>query len=95
MRTQVADTSISAYRSLPNTHLQACELQILRVFGPDTKLSRQQISEVTRMPLHGVCGRVNSLVAKKILIEEGTRRCPMTGKQQKLLRLPVGQLEMF
>jgi hypothetical protein len=47
------------------------------------------------MPLHGVCGRVDSLLTKGVLVEEGERRDPFTSKRQKLLRLPIGQRELL
>ncbi len=96
MRTAVSDTSREAFHSLsPTLYLQPKEQAIMAIFGPETKLSRQQISEVARIPLHSVCGRVDSLLTKTALIEEGERRDAYTGKRQKLLRLPVGQAELF
>ena len=95
MRTAVAETSREAFYSLPVTHLQRKEAAIMALFGPATKLSRAQISEIARMPINCVTGRVDSLLAKDKLIEEGERRAPDTGRKQKLLRLPVGQLELL
>jgi hypothetical protein len=91
----VSETSREAFHTLPNLHLQAKEAVIMAIFGVNTRLSRQQISEITRMPLNGVCGRVDSLLTKGALIEEGERRDPFTGKRQKLLRLPIGQRELL
>lgn len=65
------------------------------LFGPSTRLSRQQISELARMPINTVCGRVDSLLAKNALMEHGERTDPTTRKRQKLLRLPTGQLELI
>lgn len=95
MRTAVRDTSLEAFFSgYPD--LQEMEVLVLSVFGPDTRLSRQQISEVARLPINTVCGRVNSLMTKGALVEEGERRDPVTRKKQALLRLPVGdQGELF
>ncbi len=96
MRTAVADTSREAFHTLsPADYLQPKEQAIIAIFGPNTRLSRQQISEVSRIPLHSVCGRVDSLLTKGVLVEEGERRDAYTGKRQKLLRLPVGQRELF
>jgi hypothetical protein len=90
MRTCVAETSREAYRSLPvATYLQPKERAVMALFtGPEVRLTRQQIAERAPMPLHCVCGRVNSLVAAGRLMEEGDRRDPSTGKRQKLLQLP-------
>ena len=67
----------------------------MQLFGETTKLSRQQISEIARRPINTICGRCDSLLTKGALIEEGERRDASTGKRQKLLRLPVGQAELF
>lgn len=96
MRTAVSDTSRSAFHSLsPVLYLQPKEELILSIFGPATRVSRQQISEITRIPINCVTGRVDSMLTKGVLIEEGERRDPFTKKRQKLLRLPVGQLELI
>lgn len=90
MRTAVAETSREAFHSLPvAAYLQPKERAVMALFtGPEVALSRQQIAELAPMPLHCVCGRVNSLVTKGTLEEAGTRRDPHTGKSQALLRLP-------
>lgn len=86
----VAETSRDAYHSLsPAGFLQPKQRQIMALFtGPSVSLSRQQISKKTRMPINGVCGRVDSLIAAGRLEERGERRDPHTNKRQKLLRLP-------
>ena len=96
MRTAVAETSIEAFYSLsPSLDLQPKEIAIMQLFGPDTRLSRQQIAEMAHFPINTVCGRIDSLLAKKALVEEGDRIDPATRKRQKLLRLPIGQMELF
>ncbi len=89
-RRGVAETSAEAFHSLSPLHyLAPKEAAVLRLFtGPQVKLSRQQIAERIPMPLCGVCGRVDSLLAAKHLEEAGHRRDPHTGKRQKLLQLP-------
>lgn len=90
MRTNVAETSLDAFHSLPVAgYLQPKQAAILALFtSPDVRLSRQQIAERAPMPLHGVCGRVDSLLTARLLEEDGYRRDPHTNKRQKLLRLP-------
>jgi hypothetical protein len=56
--------------------------------GPEVALSRQQIAQLSGLPINCVCGRADSLIAAGRLVEEGERRDPHTGKRQKLLRLP-------
>lgn len=94
MRTAVSATSREAFHS-GYTQLQQKEARVLGVFGPDTRLSRQQISEIARLPINTICGRVDSLLTKGLLIEEGERKDPVTHKRQKLLRLPAGQIGLF
>lgn len=95
MRTAVAETSREAFHSLSAAqYLQPREIEIMQLFGPTTRLSRQQISEIARRPINTICGRIDSLVTKGVLVEEGERKDPYTGKRQKLLRLPGGQLEL-
>jgi hypothetical protein len=97
MRTNIAETSLSAYFSLsPAIDLQPKEKQIMALFEAPMRmgrnpveLSRQQISKVLNLPINCICGRVNSLVTKGQLIERGERVDPQTHKSQKLLRLPV------
>ncbi len=84
----VAETSRAAYHSLPvGAYLQPKQQLILGLFGPGTRLSRQQISVAANMPINGVCGRVDSLVTAGLLVEDGERVDPPTQKRQKVLRL--------
>lgn len=84
----VAATSAEAFHSLsPRYYLQPKQEQILALFRPGVGLSRQQISVMCPMPINGVCGRVDSLIAASILEEHGERIDPLTNKRQKLLRL--------
>jgi hypothetical protein len=88
MKTNVAETSIDAFHSLPVAdYLQPKQRQVLALFtDARVTLSRQQISEQLPMPINGVCGRVDSLVAAGLLEEHGERIDPKTSKRQKLLR---------
>lgn len=96
MKTHIAPTTMAAYRSLQaDNALQPKEEAVMSLFGPRTKLSRQQVGEIARMPINCVTGRVKSLLEKGILVEEGTRLDPCTRKHQALLRLPAGQLELI
>lgn len=103
MRTAMAETSLATFFSLsPACDLEPKEREIMALFEAPMKLgrkpielSRQQISKVLGLPINTICGRVNSLVTKKALIERGERVSPETGKPQKLLMLPViEQVEM-
>jgi hypothetical protein len=91
MKTNVAGTSIDAYRSLGViTHLQPLENRVMALFSnPETALSRAQIAEKSGMALHCVCGRVNSLVTKGALVDRGEAKDPTTRKMVQLVGLPV------
>lgn len=94
MRTAASETSIEAYHSLPVAgYLQPKEQQVMAAFRgrADTTLTRQQLVDATGMPLNAVCGRVNSLLAKKALCVRGFRVDPSTRKRQELVGLPVAQ----
>ena len=91
MKTMVAETSLEAYHSLPVAdYLQPKERQVLSVFkGAADTFTRQQLVEAVGMPLNAICGRANSLLAKKILCVRGFSVDPHTRKRQEVLGLPV------
>lgn len=91
MRTAVSETSIEAFHSLPvAAYLQPKEEQVLQVFrGAADTFTRQQLVDAVGMPLNAVCGRANSLLAKKVLCVRGFHLDPHTRKRQELLGLPV------
>ncbi|MCW5323721.1 hypothetical protein D5039_22025 [Verminephrobacter aporrectodeae subsp. tuberculatae] len=89
----VAQTSLDAYRSLPIAgYLQPKEKQVMAAFerNPGARYTRLQLSEITGMPLHSICGRVRSLLDKKQIAVRGDAIDPATRKRQELLGLPVG-----
>lgn len=88
MKTNVSSTSLNAYHSLGVAdYLQPKERLVMAVFtGPDVKLTRKQIAQRTGLELSCICGRVNSLVAKGALVEDGTQKDPKTNKEQALLK---------
>lgn len=90
----IAETSIDAYRSIVSggyTTSRATELlNIFRNSDPGQTYTRQQLSQMSGMPINIVCGRINELLEKKYLEVIGTTRCPTTNKRQQLLRLHLG-----
>ena len=92
MKTGVTETSRNAFYSLPvKDYLQPKERQVMAVFDrePEGRYTRQQLSKLTGMPLHCICGRVRSLLDKKKLAVQGEATDPETRKPQELLGLPV------
>ena len=97
MRTAMAETSLDAYRSFSTVDLQRKEIDVLAEFigTPGLSVTREQLADRLGWKEAAVCGRANSMVAKKVLeeIDGGITR---SGRSAKLLRLPVvGQAELF
>lgn len=97
MMRSMATTSLDAYRSFSTVDLQKKEVDVLAEFigTPGLTVTREQLAERLGWKEAAVCGRANSLVAKKVLeeIDGGITR---SGRSAKLLRLPVvGQQELF
>lgn len=57
----------------------------------DTTYTRKQLVDAVGMELSAVCGRVNSLLAKRALCVRGFRIDPKTCKRQELIGLPVAE----
>ena len=96
MRTQVAQTSLEAYRSLPvRNYLQPAESEVMELMSDGKPRTRRQIADDLGWRDGPTCGRCNSLVASKRLIEKGEFRDPVTKKLSALLCLPAGQLGLF
>jgi hypothetical protein len=91
MKTNVAETSLEAYHSMSVKHdLQPAEKRVLSAFkGSADTYTRQQLVDAVGLPLHSICGRANSLLAKKVLCVRGSRIDPVTRKRQELIGLPV------
>jgi hypothetical protein len=91
MKTNVSETSREAYYSMSVKHeLQPAERRVMSVFkGNADTFTRQQLVDVVGLPLHSICGRANSLLAKKVLCVRGSRVDPVTKKRQELIGLPV------
>ena len=99
MRIAQSETSRAAYRSLSvKGYLQPKEREVMAVFerAPGGRYTRQQLSTLTGMPLHCICGRVRSLLDKHQIAVHGETVDPDTRKPQELLGLPVvGQGALF
>lgn len=97
MRTAMAETSLEAYRTLSIANLQAKERDVMAEFfaNPGLAVTREMLAARLGWKEAAVCGRANSLVAKKVLEEiEGGKTS--SGRRAKLLRLPVvGQGALF
>lgn len=97
MRTAMAQTSLDTYHSFSTADLQKKEIDVLNEFMacPGLTVTREQLAARLEWKEAAVCGRANSLVAKKRLEEiDGGRTA--SGRPAKLLRVPVmGQGDLF
>ena len=90
MRTAVAESSIqNFYAELHNGGLQLRERQILLAMKPNTNYTRLELSEASGITINNVAGRVNSLVAKGVLVEGEKRLCRISGRNVGTIRFPV------
>lgn len=97
MRAAVAPTSLDAYSSFSTTDLQRKEREVMAEFAacPGLTVTREQLAERLGWKEAAVCGRANSLVAKKVL-EEVDGGITRSGRPAKRLRVPVkGQGDLF
>ncbi len=91
MRTQIAETSLQAFRSFDPDDLQKKEKAVMALFvGAEVPLSltREQIAGRLNWKESAVCGRVNSLVEKGWL-QEVAGGITRSGRSAMLVRLPV------
>ena len=90
MKTRMANTSLEAFDSLKETgYLPPKEQEIVDVFKrmPGRAFSRTDLAWRAHMPINCVCGRVRSLLDKKVLRVGGVVTDLGTGKSQQLLSL--------
>jgi hypothetical protein len=92
-----SETSLEAYHTTSARTLQAREQQLMAAFkGAADTFTRQELVDVVGMPLNAVCGRANSLVAKKVLCVRGFAINPGSGKRREKLGLFIPeQLGLF
>ena len=88
MRTQVSQTSLSAYRSLSTAALTGTEMEVMAVMGDGKARTRRQIADALGWRDGPTCGRCDSLVTKKALISVGEQKNPESNKYAELLQAP-------
>jgi len=105
MKTQMAQTSVNAYHSHVNSGAKANQCEAILAYVECWALSfdnivrgelnRRQIANALGFELGATSGRVNKLVKDGLLEECGAAKCAVTDKTVGLVRLPIGQKEMF
>lgn len=88
MRTNVAVTSLDAYRSFSASELSASEMQVMEVMNDGIARTRLEIANELGWRDGPTCGRCNSLVAKRALLSVGERKNPDSNKYAELLQIP-------
>jgi len=94
MLTNVSETSLAAYRSLPvRAYLMPREQEIVDLLaemelntGKRCSVTRERLAMALGRKESGICGRASSLITKGVLIEDGEART-VSGRWAKLLRL--------
>ncbi len=87
--TNMAETSLAAFRSFDPADLQAKEQLVLRAFqgNKDLRMTRANLCAATGLPINSICGRVRSLLDKGWLVVDGETICTATKKRHELLAL--------
>lgn len=88
MRTNMAQTSLSAYRNLSVSDLTESEMRVMEVMNDGVARTRLEIANELGWRDGPTCGRCNSLVAKKALIPVGERKNPGSRVFSEVLQIP-------
>lgn len=95
MRTQIASTSIDAYRSLgPKLGHQQAIIVAYISRNCHRDFTRCELAEATGLRLSSVCGRVAELLKAQTIVEGVRRPCRVTGVSAHPLRLASPLFEL-
>lgn len=86
MKTQVTETSLEAYRTLPLHNRMTTASRIMRAVETGC-ITRRQIEARTGIPINAVCGRVNELIAAGRLDRGPEVKDEVTGRTVETLRI--------
>jgi len=87
--TNVRKTSKQAFKDITkNLILPTQEHLIVESLTHKRNYSLQEITKITGLSINAVSGRVNGLKKKGFLVEDEIRRCSVTGKKIKPVKLP-------
>lgn len=97
MRTAVREVSITAYRAhQASGALSAQERTIVQFLARSTGApTRAEIATGTGLRVASVCGRINALLTRHVLMETPLRRCAETGRSAHGLQLAAVQGVLF
>lgn len=96
MRTQVRESSITAYRELNDSGKIGKQAQtILNHMKAGRDYSLQELSRLTGIAINAISGRCNDLKKIGLLGEAACRKCSITGRTVHPVRLPTSQGELI
>jgi uncharacterized protein YggE len=89
MKTNIQDTSLEAYDGLKSSGTQSKQSEvILSHLQQGRDYSLREIQKITGYEINAVSGRVHDLKQLNLLVEADKRKCTITGKTIKPVRLP-------
>jgi hypothetical protein len=95
-RMRVSATSLLSYKELVESGQLTPKQQLvygaLVMHGPKT---REQLAAITNMKEGSVCGRVNELLEKGLIVESGYLQNAITKKLNAIVSIAVPQLALF
>ena len=96
IKTSMQDTSLNAYDELKSSgkHNKQTEV-ILAHLSHGRDYSLQEIKQLTGYEINVVSGRVHDLKKMNLLNECAKRKCTVTGKTIRPVRLPQKQEALF
>ncbi len=77
--TNIRDTSLEAYASVPINRRQAEIVAFLKRYG-GADLTRGEVSVLSGIPINCVCPRVLELIEAGVLMEMPRRKCRFSGR---------------
>lgn len=95
MRTQMQETSLQARSEILEEGKVGKQAElILAHVKPGMDYSRSELCRMTGISVNAMSGRVNDLMKAKRLEHGEPRKCRVTGRTVKPVRLPSGQMKL-
>jgi DNA-binding MarR family transcriptional regulator len=96
MRTNVAETSVDCfYKRLHDGSLTKSEAQVLAGYAAGENFTCRELAKKLNLESSSVSGRINSLLAKRVVVDLGRRVCKVTGESVRMTALPEKQGDLF
>jgi predicted transcriptional regulator len=85
--------SVEAYRT--NTQIGTQAAAIMRVIEKQPRCTRRQVAKKLKLETAVVSARVNWLIEKQLVTEDGEVTCPITSKKVAALKVISLQQDLF